>query len=553
MRRGRVRIGLALAALLALPGCERPSAPEPAPPSPDTSPSTAPSASAEPTTFRYGLEGLDSLLPGDAAEPGALVVADTLYDSLTSYAPEGGVRQAAAVAWRADEGGRVWTFTLRPDAIFSDGAPVTAEDFVFGWSLAAARGRAGYHLEEVEGYAAVREGSAPTLSGLTAPDPRTLVVRLSTPQADFPSVAAHPALAPVPRARYEADPITFGQLPIGNGPFTVSAWDPGSFLRVTRSDTWRTGAAAPALAEILFRFSDAETAYVAFQQERYDYAPLPPGAMAEARERYGTTEDGLQGPGVLDGPAPQLYFLGVNHTVAPFDRVEVRRALSLAIDREALAAAVREGNADPALGAVPRALLRGEAREACSACRLDADEARRLFEEAGVTDLELWLSRDGGHEQIGRLLRQQLADAGVAVRIRLPPEGEPFSAYLDRLRSGEAALFRFGWTADYPTLDDAVTPLFSGALAGQDGAGNYGRYAAPDVDALLGQARSTLNAAERRRLYQVAEELALDRDQAIIPLLTFRYAAVVSDRFTGFVLNPLGLPDLAAVSPAPPS
>lgn len=492
-----------------------------------------------------------SVLPGDVVEPDELIIADALFDSLTRYEADGTVGQSAAIGWRDDEGGRVWTFALRSGATFGDPArtPVTADDFVFAWTRAVAEGRAGYHLEEVEGYGELVSGAATTLAGLIAPDPATLVVRLRAPFADFPAVVAHPALGPLPRAAYSADPAAFTLQPLGNGPFAAGTWEQGEFLRATRFDGWINGL-RPALAEVLFRFSDAETAYVAFQQDRYDYAPLPADALGDATEKYGRAEDGATGPGVLDGPLGQLYFLGVNHTVAPFDRVTVRRALSLALDREAIAAAVREGNADPAVRAVPRALP--EARtEPCVACRFDADEARRLFAAEGVSELELWFNPGGGHEQIAEVVAEQLAEVGVTLRPRSEPD-EPFTAYLDRLRTGQAGLFRFGWTLDHPTLDDALTPLFAGWLAGSPSAANYGRYAQADVDALLTEARSTLDPDQRRLRYERAEDLALDRDQALVPLLTFRHSAVVSDRFEGFTLTPLGLPDLSRVRPATP-
>ncbi len=548
---------LAVAVLIVTAGCEPTGAATPSQSPSTVGPSTAqPSPSSQPATFRYGMREPASILPGQAVDTDELVVVDALFDSLTTYDAVGAaVTDSAAVSWSPDETGLVWTFQLRPGATFAGGAAVTADDFVFAWNLAVAEGRAGYHLEEVEGYQPVRDGLAETMTGLTAPDPSTLVVRLREPFADFPAVAAHPALGPLPRALYLGDPAGFADRPVGNGPFVAADWDRGNFLRVTRFEGWRNGSGPAPLTEVLFRFSDAETAYVAFQQERYDYAPLPAGALEAARDEYGQADGGYRGPGVLDGPAGQLYFLGINHAVPPLDRVEVRQALSLALDREALADAVRDGNADPALGAVPIALPDARSQP-CATCRHDPETARQLFRQAGVTELELWFNRDGGHEQIAELVSQQLADVGVTLRVRTPPQGDPgtseFALYLDRLRSGEAALFRFGWTVEYPTLDDALTPLFSATLAGAPGAANYGNYTAPDVTALLSQARATLDEQQRRELYERAEDLALDRDQAIVPLLTFRHAAVVTDRFEGFALSPLGLPNLAEVRPSAP-
>jgi ABC-type transport system substrate-binding protein len=483
------------------------------------------------------------------------VIADALFDSLTAYSADGSPRPAAAVRWAADETASIWTFSLREGATYADDGdtPVTAADFVFSWTRAAMSGRAGYHLNDVEGYDELAAGSTTTFRGLTALNDTTLEVRLRAPFADFPSVVAHPALGPLPRSRFEADAEAFARQPVGNGPFVAETWEPGGFLRAVRAEGWRNGPRPP-LDEVVFQFSDAETAFVAFQQGRRDYAPLPVGALAPARERYGEALDGYRGSGVIDGPSPQLYFLGVDLDTPPLDRVEVRRALSLALDRDAIAAAVREGNADPALGAVPRAVPHARDRP-CDYCRYDPAAAAQLFAEAGVTELELWFNRDGGHQQIAELIAEQLDAVGVTLRPRSapapPPGTPPLESYLEVLRTGRAALFRFGWTTEHPLLDDALRPLFSAELAGDPGGANYGGYANPQVDSLLAQARATRDLQQRLRLYERAEDLAIDRDQAIVPLLTFRHAAVVSDRFSGFALDPMGLPNLAEVRLAP--
>ena len=559
----------ALATLLTLGGSSCSALPGRSSASPGASPTTgaaSPSASSSSlppspapalaTTFRYGAREPAAVLPGDVMDPDGLVIADALFDSLTVWEADGAVGDAAAITWVADRESRVWTFELRPGAVWSGDArtPVTAADFVFAWTRAVAEDRTGgYHLDEVEGYDELVAGTTTTLAGVTALDERTLEVRLRSPFADFPSVVAHPALGPLAQARYLADPESYARTPVGNGPFVTQTWEPGGFLRATRSPAWRNGP-RPALDEVVFQFGEAEDAFIAFQQDRLDYAPLPTGARAGALERYGRAADGYRGPGVLDGPAPQLYFLGMDVASAPFDRVEVRRALSLALDREVIAAAVREGNADPALGVVPR-VIPGARPRPCDYCRYDPDTARELFAEAGVTQVELWFNREGGHEQIATLVADQLAEVGVRLRSRTPAApgdgASALEAYLEQLRDGTTPLFRFGWTMDYPLLDDALRPLFASALANTPGAANYGPYIDPEVDALLAQARGTRNAVQRQRLYQAAEDAAVDGGQAIIPLLHFHHAAVVGERFEGFVLSPFGLPNLSAVRPAP--
>lgn len=561
----------AVVACLLLAACDAPLAAAPvAEPTaaPSTPPTPSPSAARgveRGATFRYAIDEPGGIVPGRVVDPSGLVVVDAVFDSLTVVTAEGDVRPSAAVSWRPDAALQVWSFRLRAGATFHDGSPVHAEDFVRSWTDAVRHpGGAGYHLRDVAGYDDLVSGGTDRLAGVTALDARTLEVRLSAPFADFPTVAGHPALGPVPR--HLADGAGFADEPVGNGPFRmVGPWARGQFVRVARvappQDRRAPADGGVPLAEVLFQVFDPEAAYIAFQQGRLDFAPLPPAAVDQARERYERASGGTDGPGVLDGPTGQVYFLGFDERVPPFDDLRVRRAVSLAIDRRALADEVGEGGARPALRLVPAGLPDAR-RTACDTCVADPGEARRLFAEADVDRVELWLNRGGGHERVAEVLRRQLARVGVRLVLRTPPDPPatepPLSSYLGVLRSGEAGLYRFGWTVEHLTLDDALTPLVTSAAAdavtvpGRVG-GNYGQYRRADVDALVAEARSTAGPRERRRRYRAVEDLAVDRDQMFVPLLSYSHTAVVGERVRGFVLGPLRLPDLTEVGLVPDS
>ncbi len=555
MRRAAVGL-LALAALLA--GCKAPSAVPRA-----TDQPLVPVTPAKPLetvntsgTFRYAIQEPSAIVPPTATEPNGLAVVDALFDSLTAYDASLRVVPAAAVSWTAtapDE----WMFTLREGATFHDGSPVTAADFKFAWEQAVRLGLAGYHLRDVQGYDALRAKKATGLAGVTAVDARTLWVRLVGPRADFPAVVAHPALGPVPRVAWRANQAGFLERPIGNGPFRMDgSWAHNEFIRVARFDRWRGGLvpAVPAVVdEVLFPISDPDTAYLAFQQGRRDFAPLPVGALAEASQEFpASSDDGYRGPGVLVGPTPVLYFLGFNVTRPPFNDVEVRRAVSMAVDREALRAATLEGNVSIARTAVPPPIP-GARDNACGACEHNPDEARRIFAERGVTELELWFNRGGGHEQVAERISQDLAAVGVGLRLRSEPSppGGSFGAYLDILASGEAGMFSFGWAAEYPTMDAALSPLFDSRSTPSSGGQNYLRYANPEVDTLIDRARATTDELARRGLYQQVEDLALGRDQAIVPLFTYHHRFVAATRVENLYLSPFGLVNLPEIALRP--
>ncbi|MGH8910193.1 MAG: ABC transporter substrate-binding protein [Egibacteraceae bacterium] len=527
------------------PGAQAPDAT----PAPSVAVTDAPSEAPRATgTFRYAIAEPSAIVPPAVTDPDGLAVVDAVFDSLTTYDRTLRVIPGAAGSWSAEQPD-MWTFTLRAGATFHDGKPVTAGDFKFAWELAVRLDLAGYHLRDVAGYEALRSGKTPGLAGVTAVDDRTLQVKLSGPRVDFPAVVAHPALGPVSREAWQADEGAYRERPIGNGPFRMDGtWEHGQFIRLARFDAW-SGGAEPSADEVLFRVADPDTAYLAFQQGRFDFAPVPAGALGEAVQQFPpSSEDGYRGPGVLLGPTPSLYFLGFNVGRPPFDDVAVRRAVSLAIDREALAAQTQEGNVVIARAVVPPPIP-GARGAVCGACVRDEVEARRIFSERGIVTLELWFNLGGGHEQVADRIRQDFAAVGVILVLRSepPPPDGTFGAYLDVLSSGEAGLFRFGWTTEYPTMDAALRPLFHSAATPENGGQNYMRYANPEVDALLDQARATVDGAVRQSLYQQAEDLVLNLDQVIAPLFTYRHRAVAAERIDNLYLSPFGLVNLAEI------
>lgn len=585
--RQRARLACAALALLAV-ACTEPAVPAGAPtatagprptaspvptatPTPDASATAAPGDDATPGddrtpdadgtpddgatpgagggTLRYGIGEPTAIVPPHAVSPDDLVVVDALFDALTTFDAGLSVIPAAAVSWSSDEDQRVWTFRLRagarfhplPSAPTQPGPPVTAADVKFAWEQAV-RGPAGFRLELVEGYGALASGVAEQLAGVEATDPRTLVVRLAEPLSTFPAVVAHPSLAPVPRALWEADEEAFREQPVGNGPFRAAeAWVRGQFIRAQRVPDWANAARPASIDEVLFTSADPDAAYVAFQQGRLQVSPLPVGAVEAAVEQYGRSADGYHGSGVLLGATPTLYFLGFNAEHPPFDEPEIRRAVSLAVDRAALVEAVgaHVEVADSLLGP---SLPNGGAGS-CEACVHDPRTARRIFAEHDVQRLRLSFNRDGGHLPIARAIRDDLARVGVV--LELSAQARDLRSYLEELADGDAGMFRYGWTPEHPVLDELLHPLFHSSQVDRR---NYMRYAEDDVDALIDGARASPGALRRVFLSRRAEDLILNRDQAIVPLLHYRNTQVVDRRVRGYRLDAMGRPNLHEIT-----
>lgn len=526
------RLGALLVLLLALAGCrgeeeaarepllaERPEVEGPAP-----------------AVLRWAIGDVEAIVPPLATTPDELRVADAVFDGLTRLDEDLEPQPALAEGWRHDDRARVWTFRLRPDATFHDGTPVTAADVRFTWEEGVREGRVAPHLRDVRGYEALVRGEADGLDGVLVHGERTVQVLLERPRADLAVRLAHPSLAPVPEAAYRADPEGFARQPLGAGAYALrEPWSPGAFARLHRVE----GRQGP--EEVLFRFTDPTTGYIAFQQGRVDLATVPEGALAEAEGRYGRAEDGRTGPGVLGGEAAQVYLLGLRLDEPPFDDTAVRRALSFAIDRGALVEDVADGGAVVARGLTPRSVP-GGAVSACSTCLHAPNAAERVFAERDIDALELWIDRGGGHRLLAERLEADLAAVGVALDVREVDTGELY----DAIEDGRASLYRYGWTLEHPTPEDVVVPLLHSASQGVAG-GNPGGFASEEVDGLIDEALATTDRDDRLALLRSAETLGLGREQATIPLLFPTQRLVVGDRVDGFVAEPTGRADLERV------
>lgn len=472
-----------------------------------------------------------------------MVVGNCLFDSLLAFDYEtGGLLPAAAESWYANDDATMWTFELVESAIFHDGTPVRAEDFVYAWNRICNPSNASdisYHLSAVQGYLEMQEGTATELSGLWAVDDHTLVVTLYYPYSDFEYVVAHPALAPVPWAAVEADPQGFAERPIGNGPFRMDGpWIHNRQIKVVRYDRYHDTPAYLDGVEFKILADDGE-AWQEFQAGNLDFSDVPAGEVAAAKARYGESDDGITvapGKQVLTGPENAVYYLLLNCSGYATSDPLVRRALSLAIDRQAISDAVFAGMREPATSIVPKGIV-GYEEGAWRYSRYDVEEARTVLAEAGypggrgLPEIVLTYTAGTGHEDVMAMVQADWAAIGV----RTVMEGTEWADYMQQISAGEYEVGRMGWIADYPIIDNFVYPLFS---RGSDS--NYSFYTSRLIDGLIEEARQTLDRAERIHKYQEIVR-TLGDDSPVIPLVTYRHSHVGSDRVRDLMFSAQGL------------
>lgn len=499
-------------------------------------------------TLRIGLSVAPvSIDPRFVADDEGELVVGALFDPLVRLDERFQVVPAAAESWEIDASGTRFTFHLA-EASFHDGTPVTAEDFRRAFARIADGGAdplsfLDHLLAPVVGADEARAGGE--LAGVEVVDERTLRIRLSDPHPRFLEILTNPALVPLPPAADDLE--EFGRQPIGNGPFQLAEPRDGQpFLRLSR---YADHPSPAELDEVLLQVYEGDPSRDRQWQDLLDgqlqVAEIPPDRLEEAEDRFGASEDGYTGPGLLTGTTSTVYLYGFDTTTPPFDDERIRRAVSLAIDRTALAEEVMSGTRLPATSIVPPPFP-GAQPGACDHCRHDRFAARRLLAEAQADGVELesfTLDHQRGrtHAAIAERMAADIEEA-LAVEVRLA--GRDLGPFVRAARAGELPVFRLGWSATEPGAGAWLYPLFHSSQIGVD---NWSRFGDEEVDDLLEQARTSPLRSDALFAHRAAERRILAAAPAI-PLLWYRHARVVTPEVEGLTWTALGRVDLAAVS-----
>ena len=348
---------------------------------------------------------LTNLAPGGT---GGSNIDYAMWTPLTTIeAGTGELVAGVAEEWTSEDQ-KNWTITLQDGWTFHDGSPVTAQSFVDSWNATATAANAlngNAQMTIIEGYDEMNpaEGkpTADELSGLKAVDDLTLEVTLNEPNTLFPYLIANPAFAPMPEG--SADDIkSFATNPIGNGPYKFRdggfSTDDQDVYLVPYEDY----AGEPAhVDEIDLRiYQDPATIYTDFQAGSIDLALLDGDNLATAKQEYPEQ--------VVNVAFPALVYLGFP---AYDDRFtpEVREAISMAIDRQAIVDGLLQGNGTPATGLAPEVLAGGGEAD-CVSCTYDPDAAEAALDAAGGWDgeLVLYTYQDPTNERILEAVTNQI-------------------------------------------------------------------------------------------------------------------------------------------------
>jgi len=506
-------------------------------------------------TFRLGITEPTAIDPYNAQESEGILVSQQLFTGLIKVDPDGEPLPGVADKWENNEDCTEWTFDLKTGTKFHNGEEVNAEAFKRGWERVAAKKSASevaYHLAGIEGFDQMQAGTAKALSGVDASDPAKLVVKLTEPNCEFFLRTNHPVYSPVPTTA--GDPATntaFVESPIGNGPFMMDGkWEHDRGIKLKRFDDY--GAGDPAYldtVEITITANGNQDEYAGFENGTFDWARMPVPVLSQARSTY------LDQDKWITRNTNGMNYLLVMVTKKPTDSVEARKAISMAINRDEIINSIFQGSQTPATSFVPPVFEDAFQADVCDACEFNLDEAKKLAEEAGLTEgtaLTMQFNVDAGHDEWMAAVKDQL-ETNLGLKISMT--SVPFPDLLDNERQPDAAgLYRSAWGADYPTPENFLTPLLSttaiGAGPTEPATGdNKGRYSNTKFDDLLAEAKSNPDEAERTRLYQEAEKIAIGDDLALIPLWNrTQHRLVNSEKFINARMDFNENPDLSVIS-----
>ncbi|MEE9616058.1 MAG: ABC transporter substrate-binding protein [Anaerolineae bacterium] len=457
--------------------------------------------------------GLD---PGMIGDDLSTFIAAQLFEGLVEVDRDYSVLPAVAARWGVADRGTRYIFRLREGLCWNNGTPLTAADFEFAWkrNLAlASRSPAARLLYVIENARAFGEGEIddPEKVGVIALDDLTLEVRLEEPTAYLPHLLAHTIAYPLPRLAVEGhgQPWTDAGDLVSNGAYQLAEWQRGEKLVLSRNPFYHgpfPGNAERVECPLFTDFGPVLEAYAADALDAISMITAGPGTTSRARAAHGRE--------LALTPQPSTFHLVFRADRPPFDDVRVRQAFVHAVDREALAREVWEGQYLPGTGGfVPPAM---PGHSAGIGLAYDPDRARDLLAQAGYPggqgfpDVSLLHYGGSARELVVPFLQKAWRKS---LGLSLEAQSVEWGVFIERRDRDPAHLTLGGWSADYPDPDSLLRVTFHST----EGI-NPPRWHNARFDGLVEEAARVADQARRMELYQEADRILVVEETVIMPL-----------------------------------
>ncbi|MCP3740499.1 peptide ABC transporter substrate-binding protein [Rossellomorea sp. BNER] len=483
-----------------------------------------------------------TLDPAFASDTTSFWVISHLYQGLYTYDKDGKIVEGSASKVEISEDGKTYTFTIREDAKWSNGDPLTAKDFEYSWKrvlnpeTAAYDPSQFYYIKGAEAYN-TGKGSVEDVA-IHAKDDKTLVVELKDPVKFFPKVILGEGFLPVNQKVVEANKEWAAEAEgiVTNGAYTVSEWKHNEQLTMQKSKSF-WNADNITMNTIHFKMvADTTTEYQMYKSGELD---LVTGLPAEAVEQEKDNEE------YVNFPSFSVYTYTFNVKEEPFTNAKIRRALSFAIDRKALTENILKGGEKPAYGYVAYGVEFPSGKdfreEAPEYYKFDPKKAKKLLEEGlkeegldKLPEFTLKYNSEGNHKKIAEAL-QEMFKQNLGLKVNI--ENQEWKTYIDTFKQKNFQLARMGWGGDfidpYPVLN----------LYNTKSSSNFTNWSNPTFDELL--AKSLVEQDEKKRFELLHEaETVLMEEMPILPILFSAQNILISKKVEGIRLDVLSKPDL---------
>ncbi|MFJ3789271.1 ABC transporter substrate-binding protein [Kitasatospora sp. NPDC090091] len=489
------------------------------------------------------------LVPQNTAESEGAQVLSQLFAGLVEYDRKTNAPTLRVAQSIETTDATTWTIKLKDGYTFHNGEKVVAQNFVDAWNYGANQDNAQEGLpfyDKILGADELAPGkdkkpAAKELKGLKVVDDKTFTVTLKAPFSQFKTMLGYTAFYPLPKAFF-TDPKAFEEAPIGNGPFQMDGkWEHNKQIKVKRYENFPAADGKAKLDSVTFKIYDKlDTAYNDLRADNIQITnKLPISAMSTVAQEFGDR--------YIYKPESGVGFLGFPISTNPaFGKPEIRKAISMAIDRESITKTIFSGTRKPADDFVSPIIPGYRQGALGDAAKYNPAKAKELFTQAGGlpgNTLEIGYNADGGHKEWIEAVGNQLK-TNLGIEVTFKPF-EKFGAILTALGEHKySGAFRMAWQMDYPSIENYLRPIFS-KIAIENGS-NYGGYVNEDFEALLAKADAATSDSEGIKLYQQADDILI-KELPYIPVYTYMTSGAYTKAVKNVVIDAQNRIDLANV------
>ena len=494
-------------------------------------------------------ETLDPAL-NSAVDGGNMLI--TLFETLLIIDQDNKVQPGQAEKYEVSPDGLTWTFTMRDGLKWSDGTELNAKDFEYTFKRIADTNVAAPYAETVigmiEGYKDAIDSKNPEkLNVKASEDGKTLTVKLAYPCSYFDKIVAFGTMSPVQKATVEKNGDSWATKPetyVCNGPYTITEWTPSEKIVCKKNENYKGGWDSSKIVNDKLTFlllEDSSASYTAYTGGTAQLIKDVPTEEIPTLKKDKKDEFNVD-------PILGTYYLSMNLNKAPFNNKNVRKALSLAIDRDYVANTVMQGTYTPAYNYVgtgvddvdPGKFLEnskaanGGKTYISEDYKANLEEAKKALAEAGYPEgkgfptITYSTNDTGYHKALAEYLQQVYKDLGITMNIDIVD----WSSFTPKRRAGEYEMARNGWVMDYNDASNMIE-LFTSTNGNNDG-----KYNNPAFDKAMNDSKVADKTAHFAALHEA--EKIVSEDYGFIPVAYYNDFWLQSTSLKGTWHSPYG-------------